>query len=211
VNAVKRWLLPPQPVLIVMGILLLAACAWKAYALVTRPIVLAQHFWTTRWFQTGLVEGEFFLGLWLLSGLYPRRAWLLALTCFFGFFQFNFYLFLVGEKTCPCFGSMRTRPGQTALLDLAAVIALLACKPFPDGPQPTIQSHPRRFRTLLIVFGLLGVPAVVLLGGRPDPSFQPDLRKDLALRERMAFQVNHPTNAELLALLAVQRGFPDGR
>ncbi len=202
----KRWLLPPPSVLIVLSVLLLTACAWKAYMLWTRPIVLAPKIWNTRWFQTGLVEGELFLGLWLLSGLYPRRAWLLALACFFGFFQFNFYLFLAGEKTCPCFGSTRAHPGQTALLDLAAVIALLVCKPFPEGPGPTVHSHPQRLRAFLIVFGLAGVPAVVLLGGRPDPSFRPDLRKDHALRERMAFQVNRPTNAELLALLQKNTG-----
>jgi hypothetical protein len=206
VNALKRWLLPPRIILVVLGILLLAACAWKAYALGTQPIVRAPKFWNTRWFQTGLVEGELALGLWLVAGLYPRRAWLLALVCFFGFFQFNFYLFLAGEKFCPCFGSMRARPGQTALLDLLVVSALLACKPFAEGSHLTIQSHPRRLRAILIVFGLAGVLAVVQLGGRPDPSFQPDLRKDRALRERMAFQVNHPTNSELLALIQKNTG-----
>lgn len=202
----KRRLLPPRIVLAALGVLLLVACAWKAYALRTQPIVLAPKFWNTRWFQTGLVEGELFLGLWLLSGLYPRRAWLLSLVCFFGFFQFNFYLVLAGEKSCPCFGSTRVHPGQTALLDLAAAIALLACKPFPEGPEPTVQRHPQRLRTFLIVFGLAGVPTLVLLGGRPDPSFLPVLRQDRALRERMAFQVNHPTNGELLIILQKNTG-----
>jgi hypothetical protein len=204
--SIKRWLLPPRVVLVVLGVLLLAACIGKAYALRTRPIVLAPKIWNTRWFQTGLVEGELVLGLWLVAGLYPRRSWLLALACFFGFFQFSFYLFLAGEKTCPCFGNLRTHPGQTALIDLAATLALLACKPFPAGSNLTILSHPHRLRAFLIVFGLAGIPAVVLLGGRPDPSFLPDLRKDRALRERMAFKVDHPTNGELLALLQKNTG-----
>ena len=44
----KRWLLPPRPVLVVLGILLLVACAWNAYALRTQPIVLAPKIWNTR-------------------------------------------------------------------------------------------------------------------------------------------------------------------
>lgn len=130
-RSLPRWLLPPRAVLCVLGVLLVTACAWKAHVLWARPIMVAPRIWNTRWFQTGLVEGELFLGLWLLSGLYPRRAWLLALLCFFGFFQFNFYLLLTGEKSCPCFASMRARPGQTAVLVAVAVFALLACKPFP--------------------------------------------------------------------------------
>jgi hypothetical protein len=205
-KSVRSLMLPPRAVLIVLGLLLLAACAWKAHALGTRPIVRAPNLWTTRWFQTGLIEGELFLGLWLLSGLHPRLAWLVTLACFFAFFQLNFYLFLAGEKFCPCFGSMRTRPGQTALIDLGAVIALFACKRFPEGAGLTLGSHPQRLRIFLIVFAFLGVPAVVLLGGRRDPTFLPNLRQDRALRPRMAFQVNHPSNAELLALIQKNTG-----
>jgi hypothetical protein len=201
VISVSRFLLPPRPVLILLGLLLLVACAGKGYTLLSNPILLNLHFWTSRWFQTFLVEGELFFGLWLLTGLHLRGTWLLAVACFFAFFQFNFYLFLAGETSCPCFGSTRIHPGQTALLDLVAVLALLACKPFPDGTGLTVSSRPERFREFLVIFGLLGIPAIVLLGGRPDPSLLPALRNDPLLAERMTVQVNHPSNGELLAIL----------
>jgi hypothetical protein len=198
--------LPPQPVFVVLGLLLLAACAWKGHALLTQPIFLVPHFWDTRGFQTGLVVGELFFGLWLLCGLYPRTIRLLSLTCFFAFLEVNSYLFLSGEKSCPCFGTLHVHPGQSALLDLAAFLALLLCKPFAAGAQPSARSHPGRFRAWLIAFALAGIPAVVVLGRQPDSALLLDLRQDRALAERLSFAANNPSNGELLAFLQKNTG-----
>ena len=64
-----------------LGGLLLAAAALKAWQLLTEPTA-DSGFWTTRWVLIAQVEGELLLGGWLLSGLFKKTAWLAALLCF---------------------------------------------------------------------------------------------------------------------------------
>jgi len=119
---------PYDAVCIVLGLILLTAAALKGHQLATEPVAETSLF-SSRWLLIGVVEFELFFGLWLLSGLYPRRTRQAALVCFSAFACVSFYKALSGEATCGCFGRVPVNPWYTLLLDLAAVAALLLCRP----------------------------------------------------------------------------------
>jgi hypothetical protein len=64
-----------------IGLLLLVAAALKFYQLATEPAPETSLF-TSRWFLVAMVEFEFLLGMWLLSGVYPKQAYTVALATF---------------------------------------------------------------------------------------------------------------------------------
>jgi len=119
---------PYDVVRIVLGLILLTAAALKGHQLATGPVAETSLF-TSRWFLICVVEFELFFGLWLLSGLYPRRTWQAALVCFSAFACVSLYKALSGEATCGCFGRVPVSPWYTLILDLAAAVALVLCRP----------------------------------------------------------------------------------
>ena len=68
----------------VLGSLLLLAAGLKGYQLATEPI-FETGLLDSRWFLIAVVEFELFFGLWLLSGVFPKPAWVAAVACFAAF------------------------------------------------------------------------------------------------------------------------------
>ena len=125
-------------VLKALGTLLIVAAALKAHQLLTEPVANTD-IWSYRPVLILLVECELALGLWLLSGLLPRLAWLTALACFSFFCVVTLYKALTGAASCGCFGSVSVPPWITLLsIDLPAVLALTLFRPqavlAPVGP-----------------------------------------------------------------------------
>jgi hypothetical protein len=113
---------------ITLGVLLLIAAGLKAVDVWSGqpPSPLLP---SPRW-QIALIEVETLLGLWLLSGVYPRGAWLAAIGLFTTLAGFSLYLALEGQRWCKCFGDiLRVSPWLTFGLDVAAVTALLVFRP----------------------------------------------------------------------------------
>ncbi len=118
-------------VLKVLGLLLLTAAALKGHELLTVPTI-HRDFWSWRPFLIFEVEFELALGLWLLSGLFQRLAWLAALLCFGLFCSVTLYKGLTGAASCGCFGRVHVNPWVTLLaVDLPAVAALGLSRPRP--------------------------------------------------------------------------------
>jgi thiol-disulfide isomerase/thioredoxin len=116
-------------VLKVLGLLLLTAAVLKGQELLTVPAA-NRDFWSWRPFLIFQVEFELALGLWLLSGLFPRLAWLAALLCFGLFCGVTLYKGLTGAASCGCFGRVHVDPWVTLLaVDLPAVVALGLFRP----------------------------------------------------------------------------------
>jgi hypothetical protein len=116
-------------VLEVLGVLLLTAAVLKGHELLTVPAV-NKDLWSWRPFLILLVELELALGIWLLSGLFKRLAWLAGLLCFGLFCCVTLYRGLTGAASCGCFGTVHVNPWITLLaVDLPALLALALFRP----------------------------------------------------------------------------------
>lgn len=82
-----------------------------------------------RLWRTVLVEAEWLLAVWLLSGVWAVRAWGVSLTCFVVFSAYSLFQALQGAESCGCFGSLPTSPWLTLSLDLFVVAMLLVFPP----------------------------------------------------------------------------------
>lgn len=112
-------------VLKALGMLLLLAAVLKGYELLTVPVA-DSDIWSNRYFLIFTVEFELALGIWLLSGLFKRAAWLVALGCFSLFCCVTLYKALAGYGSCGCFGAVHVNPWVTLFaIDVPAVLLLL--------------------------------------------------------------------------------------
>ena len=122
-KSITKWVLKT------LGTLLIVAAALKSHQLLTEPLA-NKDIWSYRPVLILLVECELALGLWLVSGLFPRLAWLTALACFSFFCLVTLYKALTGAASCGCFGSVSVNPWITLLaIDLPAVLALTLFHP----------------------------------------------------------------------------------
>ena len=116
-------------VLKLLGLLLLTGAALKGWQLLTEPMA-NNDIWTNRAFLIFTVEFEIALGIWLLSGLFKKVAWLATISCFSLFSFITLYKGLAGAESCGCFGSVHVNPWITFFaVDIPAVIALAVFRP----------------------------------------------------------------------------------
>ena len=139
-----------------LGLVLLIAAALKGYQLATEPVA-NNGILTSRWFLIAQVEFELMFGLLLLSGLYKRLMWMVALVCFVGFSLVTLYKGLAGAASCGCFGQVEINPWYTLIFDLAAVTALLIFRPSGKHRQ-YVQFHWLRSAMVAAVALVAGIP-----------------------------------------------------
>jgi len=163
-------------VLRLLGVLLLTAAVLKGWQLLTEPVANSD-IWSYRPFLILTVEFELALGIWLLSGLFKKAAWLAALLCFLGFSAITLYKAVTGAASCGCFGSVHVNPWITLFaVDLPAVVALAVFRPGPmflrdlcrlAREQESIRALAREFFSPLPSiprFGATAALAIVVLG-----------------------------------------------
>ncbi len=139
------------------GCVLVAAAALKAHNLYHDPFA-TDPILPTRALMVAALVFEFGVGVWLIAGIYPRAARVIA-TALFGFFGvISFERALHGEASCGCFGSMAVAPWFVSALDLC-LAAALAMLQRPTG----YVSHTRRVPLAILVVATAGVAAVWLL------------------------------------------------
>ena len=111
-------------ILRILGLILLIATTLKGHQLLVEPVA-NNSLWTSRPILILQVECELALGIWLVSGLFPKAAWLVALGCFGLFSLITFLKGLTAAASCGCFGSVHVNPWVTLLaIDLPAVVSL---------------------------------------------------------------------------------------
>jgi len=116
-------------VLKMLGLLLLTGAVLKGHELLTTPTANAD-IWSNRYFMIFQAEFELALGIWLLSGLFKRAAWLATLGCFTLFCGVTLYKALAGFGSCGCFGNVHINPWITLFaIDLLAVVLLVIFRP----------------------------------------------------------------------------------
>lgn len=140
-----------------LSFMLLTAAGLKAYALAAKPILGAGLF-DSRWLLIGVVEFEFFFGLWLLSGILPKPTWLVALGCFALFACASVYKAVLGYTDCACFGRVPVSPWYMAAIDLTVVALLAHWRP--AGPHSASTTQVRlRAIAVIVTWVAVGVPA----------------------------------------------------
>ncbi len=147
-----------------LGLLLLTAAVLKGYELLARPLA-NNNLWSYRPFLIFEVEFEVVLGLWLVSGLWRRWSWWIALLCFVGFCGVTLYKGLTGAESCGCFGQVHVNPWITlSAIDVPAVLLLLIFRP---RPKPISRVHYG-----VVILGLTallaGVTTTVLVTNKPQ-------------------------------------------
>ena len=149
-----------------LGGLLLAAAVLKGWQLLAEPVA-NKDLWTYRPFLVLTVEFELALGIWLLSGLLKKAAWLAALLCFSAFTIVTLYKGLTGAESCGCFGTVLVNPWITLLvIDVPAVI-LLAIFRRKGEKLLAWPSLPHFATTAALGIIVLGVTAPVLILNEP--------------------------------------------
>lgn len=153
-------------VLKLLGILLLTAAVLKGWQLLTEPVT-NDDIWSYRPFLILTVEFEIALGIWLLSSLFEKAAWLAAISCFSLFSAITFYKGITGAESCGCFGSVHVNPWITLFaIDIPAVIALILLPPkgekLFDWP-----SIPHFAKTVCISLLVLSITTMVLAFNEP--------------------------------------------
>ena len=136
-----------------LAALLLIAATLKGRQLLTEPVANSD-IWSYRPFLILTVEFELALGLWLLSGLVKKAAWLTTLLCFAAFSAITLYKALTGAASCDCFGSVHVNPWISLLaIDLPVLLALLFFH-----PQSSLNFHHPSIKRLLREF-ITPIPA----------------------------------------------------
>jgi hypothetical protein len=76
-----------------------------------------------------LAGWEGFLGLWLLTGIAPRRVWVAVVGTFIALAAAGLHLALTGQQSCGCLGRVTINPWYACLLDAIGLIALWHWRP----------------------------------------------------------------------------------
>jgi hypothetical protein len=144
------------------GTLLLAAAVLKAAGLGVEPVGRMGLFSTPE-FQLALIECELFLGIWFWSGFSPIGAWFAAVAAFSAFAGTTFYLGVVGQSSCGCFGRFSPSPWYAFGLDIFVLTLLALGRP----DLKSLWNNPRRnlaaaaFPALYAIGSLVAVSSVL--------------------------------------------------
>jgi hypothetical protein len=160
-------------VMTLAGLLLIAASVLK--------IIEAFNLCVPGWREHGLWESyefllvqlplELSLGIWLISGLFRRVAWLVSTLAFLGFIGVTLYKGLLGDESCGCFGQIHVSPWMTlGLIDIPMFLLLLINRPgkeyrFLPPPWPNTV-HAIVFAVPIFAVLIFVAPAMVAF--RPD-------------------------------------------
>lgn len=134
-----------MPVRTLLGSLMLLAACLKAYQLATEPLATNQLF-ASRAFLCAWIPFEVLLGLWLITGVFPRVCRYLAIAGFAAFAVYSLRIALLGWRSCGCFGTVSVSPWFTFSLDVGAILLLSLTKPA-AGRRPMLH--------LSIFFGII--------------------------------------------------------
>lgn len=125
-----------RSVFVVAGSVLLAAAILKGTQMAGDPF--GRHaLFANRTLAILMVMFEGTLGLWLLTGAYPRTARAVGAVCFLTFFVVSARQVALGRSSCGCFGNVELTPWVTAAVDLVAAVLLLLTSP----PSPAKWSY----------------------------------------------------------------------
>ncbi len=111
------------------GAILVFSTIMKIQEMLTLPIK-APGFWESWEFFLIQIPLEMGLGIWLISGLFRKAAWLLSIFVFAGFICVTLTKAILGYESCGCFGQFHVNPWITLLaIDVPFFLAFLIFRP----------------------------------------------------------------------------------
>lgn len=119
-------------VMILAGLLLIAASALKAQEMLSIcvPGWREHGIWESWEFFLFQIPLEFSLGVWLVSGLFRKAAWLAGTLAYLGFIFVTLYKAMTGQASCGCFGQIHVNPWITmSLIDIPLFLLLIINRP----------------------------------------------------------------------------------
>ncbi len=148
---------------IILGVLLLVTAGLKLFDPSPDSFSGLDLLSSPRW-RMAAIEAEALLGLWLLTGAYPRLLWLTGVLCFSLLAGVSFNLGLEGRSTCGCFGaSMSVSPWYALTLDVFAVCFLVWWRPLQKYQEDGSYAG-NLHRVYTVVMGVIMI-LVIVFGG----------------------------------------------
>jgi hypothetical protein len=155
-------------VMTVAGVVLIVATLLKCHQLLTEPII-SEGFWESWEFFLIQIPLELGLGIWLVSGLFRKAGWLLAVIAFGVFIGATLHRGLIGAESCGCFGVVKVNPWITlSVVDIPLLILLLAFRPVGAKLLPPPWPSAKHFFGVAIpTFLIMAVMMPVLIFNKP--------------------------------------------
>jgi hypothetical protein len=114
---------------VVTGLVLIIAAGFKIHQLLTEPII-SKGFWESWLFFVIQIPLELGLGIWLVSGLFRKAAWMIAVMAFGLFILVTLQKGLIGAESCGCFGRVKVNPWVTlSAIDIPLFLLLVIFRP----------------------------------------------------------------------------------
>ncbi len=159
-------------VMTLAGGLLIAAAVLKVHEVLTVyfPSWREHGVWESWEFFLVQIPVEFALGVWMVSGLFRKAAWLAGTIAYFGFIGVTLYKALIGAESCGCFGRVEVDPWIT-LFAVDVPFALLLVIFRPKGLKLLPPPWPRighAIATAIPIFAALIFTAPMLVAFRPE-------------------------------------------
>jgi hypothetical protein len=147
-----------------LGALLLLTAGLKIHELSTEPAA-GKDLGTSRWFLIALSDCELLLGTWLLAGVWPKACRIVALATFGVFAVIALDKTIAGDAFCGCLGKVPFDPRYALILDVAAVVALVAWRPGGHGVLRVLREI--HFAGILALLLLIGGATYISATRRP--------------------------------------------
>ena len=143
------------------GFILAAASVAKGYELSTTPVFVGNSS-NSRIIQILIVDSEFILATWLISGIRPRASRLLAILFFAFFALVSLYKSARGDQTCNCFGNLSVNPRHMFLVDITILLLLLVHVPI-QLHSSLVNGHSLRLGFVIVMVSLIGLPGTIAM------------------------------------------------
>jgi hypothetical protein len=152
-------------IMTVAGLLLIVAAGLKFAEMVGTCVPSWRDnptgFWESYEFLLIQIPLEFALGVWMVSGLFRKAAWIASTLCYFAFIFVTIGKWVTGAESCGCFGQITVDPKITLFaMDIPVFLLLAIFRP--KGAKLLPPPWPN-----LAYWSIVFVPTVALMVAAP--------------------------------------------
>lgn len=173
------------------GLLLIVASVLKFHEMLTTCIPSwtdnKYGFWESYEFFLIQLPLEFALGVWMVSGLFRKAAWIAGTLAYFGFIVVTIFKIATGAESCGCFGQVTVDPKITLFaIDIPFFLLLLIFRP--KGLKLLPPPWPNTWYLLAVAVptvGLMILSTPALVAFKPDCKKAVEVKPDEAARNAL--------------------------